>query len=128
MIYSLNTSRAYGGRMITIIAGGRNYYLTESDIGKLDALPITEVVEGGAPGVDRCAFRYAYKKGLRCTTFNAMWQEEGRAAGPIRNRKMANYAEAVVLFPGGRGTQSMYNEAVKAGLKIYDYRKTTEEK
>jgi predicted Rossmann-fold nucleotide-binding protein len=34
---------------------------------------------------------------------------------------MAEYAEAVVLFPGGRGTASMRREAEKAGIQIYDF-------
>ena len=36
---------------------------------------------------------------------------------------MAQYADAVALFPGGIGTKSMYNEAVAAGIVIYDFRK-----
>ena len=50
------------------------------------------------------------------------WEHFGRAAGPIRNKKMAEYADAVILFPGGKGTASMLKEAQKAELTIYDYR------
>jgi predicted Rossmann-fold nucleotide-binding protein len=35
---------------------------------------------------------------------------------------MAQYADAVVLFPGGKGTQSMFDEATKAGIVIFDWR------
>jgi hypothetical protein len=35
---------------------------------------------------------------------------------------MAKCADAVALFPGGRGTENMYQEALKAGLIIYDFR------
>ena len=34
---------------------------------------------------------------------------------------MAQYADAVVLFPGGRGTAHMRNAARSHGLKIYDW-------
>jgi predicted Rossmann-fold nucleotide-binding protein len=35
---------------------------------------------------------------------------------------MAEYADAVALFPGGRGTENMASEAAKAGLKVFDFR------
>ena len=34
---------------------------------------------------------------------------------------MAEYADAVVLFPGGRGTAFMRKEAEKAGITVYDF-------
>jgi predicted Rossmann-fold nucleotide-binding protein len=34
---------------------------------------------------------------------------------------MAEYADAVALFPGGRGTASMRKEAEKAGIEVYDF-------
>lgn len=108
--------------MKCIVAGGRDYRLTQSDLDKLDVLDISEVVSGGATGADASGESYAYFNGLPVKRFPADWQTHGRAAGPIRNQQMAEYADAVALFPGGRGTASMYKEAVKAGIKIYDYR------
>ena len=115
--------------MKTIIAGGRNYQFTSADEEFLDSImdTITEVVEGGAPGADRCARNWAIKRGIPFRTFNADWDKYGNAAGPIRNRQMAEYAFAnggqCVLFPGGKGTDSMYNEAWEADLVIHDRRK-----
>jgi predicted Rossmann-fold nucleotide-binding protein len=43
-------------------------------------------------------------------------------AGFIRNEKMAEYADALAIFPGGNGTEHMYEVAVKHGVKIYDFR------
>ncbi len=108
--------------MKLIIAGGRNYRLTQSDLDKLNALPISEVVSGGATGADASGESFAYFEGLPVKKFPADWQTHGKAAGPIRNRQMAEYADAVALFPGGRGTASMFNEATKAGITIYDFR------
>jgi len=65
---------------------------------------------------------YGVESGLVVKIFKADWNRHGRAAGPIRNREMAAYADGVCLFKGGRGTASMYREAVKAGLVIYDFR------
>lgn len=98
--------------MKMIIAGGRNYHLNEDDIGVLNHIDITEVVSGGAPGADRCGEMYAQSKNIPIKKFPA-------AAGPIRNRQMAEYADAVFLFPGGHRTESMRKEAIKANIFIY---------
>lgn len=108
--------------MKTIIAGGRNTLLTKKDCERLDELPITIVISGGARGVDADGETYAKNKNLPVRVFPADWRRLGNSAGPIRNRQMAQYADAVVLFPGGRGTDSMLREAIKAKLKIWDFR------
>jgi predicted Rossmann-fold nucleotide-binding protein len=35
---------------------------------------------------------------------------------------MAKYADAVVLFPGGLGTENMLVQAINHNLKIFDWR------
>ena len=109
--------------MKVIIAGGRNYRLTREDIDRLDALSISEVVSGGAKGVDADGEYYADDRGLPIKRFLADWKTHGKAAGPIRNKQMAEYADAAILFPGGKGTESMYKIAIKAGIEIYDRRR-----
>lgn len=106
--------------MTAIIAGGRDYKLTHGDVLWLDSLGITEVIHGDCCGTDYCADAWALERGLPIRRFPADWAQHGRAAGPIRNAEMAKHAEVVVLFPGGRGTESMRREARKAGLKIYE--------
>ena len=108
--------------MKTIIAGGRDYFLTQDDIRFLLTLPITEVVSGGANGADRGGEVFAQCNDIDMKRFPADWSAHGRAAGPIRNEEMAKYADAVVLFPGGKGTDNMAKVAKKHGLKIYDRR------
>lgn len=115
--------------MKLIIAGGRNYKFSDSDIYLLNALHlaegITEVVSGNCSGADICGEEWAAEWAIPIKRFPVTkkdWDLQGRAAGPIRNRKMAEYADAVVLFPGGKGTESMRKEAVKAGLRIFDWR------
>lgn len=109
--------------MKTIIAGGRDYSLTKQDFEYLDSLNITEVISGGARGADNGGEYYSILRNLDLTIFKANWNRYPRAAGILRNKRMAKYAEAVVLFPGGRGTDNMYEIALKYGLKIYDNRK-----
>lgn len=108
--------------MKLIIAGGRDYVFTEVDKCKLDELNrsygITEVVSGGARGADACGEEWARDRGIKVKVFNADWVRYGMPAGPIRNREMAQYADAAVLFPGEKGTASMRKEAKRAGIPI----------
>lgn len=108
--------------MKLIIAGGRDYLLAEKDYEFLGTITpsITEIVSGGCSGADRCGEDFARANDIPIKLFLADWNEYGRAAGPIRNRKMAEYADAVVLFPGGRGTDSMRNEAHRAKISIFE--------
>lgn len=104
-----------------IIAGGRDYELTESDFSRLDELSIKEVVSGGAKGADLGGEIWAQSRKVPVKKFPADWKRFGPAAGPKRNQAMAEYADAVVLFPGGKGTASMRLLAEKEGILIYDF-------
>jgi hypothetical protein len=109
------------------ISGGRHYKFTDNDIKLLDSIivkhNITEIVSGGASGADTEAKFYALGYGIKFTEFPANWHKFGRSAGWIRNRNMAIYADAVLLFPGGKGTESMYGFAVEHKCRVLDYRK-----
>ncbi len=131
-----------------IIAGGRDYRLTPADYEKLDnhrlGLQIAEVVSGCATGADSDGAAWARKHFIHVEPFPADWTDlshpdaviKTRAdgtqydarCGPRRNAAMAAYADAVVLFPGGRGTRDMYDAAKAAGLRIYDWRTNGEAK
>lgn len=106
--------------MKLIIAGGRDYRFTEEDRSFLDALPdISEIVSGRASGADAQGEEWAKTQGLPVAVFKADWKAYGRGAGPLRNIQMADYANALALFPGGCGTASMRYEAEKRGLEIF---------
>jgi hypothetical protein len=108
--------------MRTIIAGGRDYYFTHADLAWLNdyhaATPITEVVCGGASGADYAGKTWAEAHGVPVKTFPANWTQYGRAAGPRRNRQMAEYADALIAFPGGDGTANMITTARKYRLRV----------
>lgn len=109
--------------MKLIIAGGRGYLMTDKDLDRLDKIDnVTEVVSGGAKGADLGGEKWAESKGIPVKKFLPEWKKYGRAAGPERNREMVKYADAVAVFPGGKGTLSLYNLSKKAGLLIYDWR------
>lgn len=112
--------------MKLIIAGGRDftdYYLLRKETGfYLSELkePFPEIVSGGASGADLFAVWYAKERGLPITIFRADWEQHGKAAGPIRNEKMAKYADACICFWDGKskGTLSMIDLALKYKLKL----------
>lgn len=79
-----------------------------------------EIVSGGATGADALGERYAEERGYPITKFPADWGKHGRAAGPIRNKEMANYANALVAFWDGqsKGTKSMIELAREGWLDV----------
>lgn len=106
--------------MKTIIAGSR-YFADYTQLHvECSKHTITEVVSGGAPGADALGERWAEARGIPVTKFPADWRTHKRAAGPIRNAKMARYAEALIAFWDGAspGTKNMIDLAMAAGLKV----------
>lgn len=109
--------------MKVIIAGTRDY----DDYAELVATiertcwTITEIVSGGAKGADALGETYAKSNNIPLHVFKANWDAHGKAAGPIRNREMAKYADALIAFWDGvsRGTGNMITEATNAGLKTH---------
>ncbi len=72
----------------------------------------------GALGADWGGEKFAIMHKLPCTVYNADWKKWGNAAGPIRNAEMAEVADAVVAFPGNRGTADMVRRAREKNLKL----------
>lgn len=113
--------------MKVIIAGGRNFKSTEHSLKFLDDFLIehptfSEVVCGMAQGADTFGQMWAISLNIKVKKFPADWSNFGPAAGPIRNRDMAIYADALIAFPGGRGTENMIKHAKNHGLLIYEYK------
>lgn len=107
-----------------IIAGGRDFDDMPAlvKVIKNSGFEIGEVVSGCAPGADTLGLYWARANGIPEKLFPAQWGLLGKVAGPIRNRKMAEYADALIALPGGRGTDNMVREAYKRGLKVHDAR------
>lgn len=111
--------------MKIVIAGGRDHYPTVEEAVAvalvLRSVTVTEIVSGGARGVDTWAIDLAKSLGIPCKIFMADWDLYGKSAGYKRNFKMAQYSDAVILLTGGIGTQNMRKVAKEQGLKIlYD--------
>lgn len=76
------------------------------------------IIHGGCPtGVDAIAGVLARKLELECQVFPADWDKHGKAAGPIRNREMAQIADILVLLWDGksRGSKNCKEEFKKLG-------------
>ncbi|MDD4051129.1 MAG: DUF2493 domain-containing protein [candidate division Zixibacteria bacterium] len=109
--------------MRLIIAGSRDctdYQTISTEVDQImDEYPITEIVSGGARGVDALGERYAREHGLPCTRFPADWSRYGRSAGPRRNREMAAYGDFLIAFTsGGPGTTNMIREMRQVGKPV----------
>lgn len=66
-----------------------------------DLEPSSVVVTGGAIGVDTAAMEGAKKAGLSMIVHYPNWFRDKRAAGFIRNQKIIQDADAVVVFWDG---------------------------
>lgn len=112
--------------MKTIIAGSRSitdYKLVSRAINMfLDDLGVTEVVSGCANGVDTLGERWAKENSVPVARFPAEWNKYGRGAGPIRNKEMAEYADALILIWDGqsKGSKNMLDVANKNGLRVFN--------
>lgn len=101
-----------------IIAGGRDFvqqsYFDATMVGytSLHGLP-EEIVSGKClTGADKMGEELAVKEGIPVKEFVADWDKHGKAAGPIRNRQMAEYADIAIVFWDGksRGSKNMIDE------------------
>ena len=107
--------------MKVAIVGSRN--LVVSNLG--DYLPdgVTEIVSGGARGIDACAREYAISHGLKLTEFLPEYEKYGKAAPLKRNEQIAAYADEIVAFWDGksRGTKNVIEVGRSSGTqeKVY---------
>lgn len=112
--------------MKLIIAGSRNmklkYELIEHLLINFKINDIDEIISGGATGVDSSGENFAKIYDIPIKKFEANWNIHGKAAGPIRNKQMAEYANALLLIWDGqsKGSTSMKQCAIDNNLLIYE--------
>ena len=109
--------------MKVIIAGSREItdYGFVAAVIKRSGFDITEVVSGTAHGVDRLGEQWAVQNGVPIKYMPPDWNLHGKAAGPIRNKEMAEYADAAVLVWNGEssGTKNMLENMQKIGKPYF---------
>lgn len=130
------------------IVGDRNvtdYGVIEKAV-KQSGFDITEVVSGGAKGVDSLAVEWASKNGIPYTEFKAEWdnirvkdavvavnkwgRKYNKMAGFQRNQKIVDYADAIIAIqPNGptSGTQDTVKKTKKAKKTLFYYEKSDED-
>ena len=115
-----------------IIAGGRDfddYELLKSTCLKVLRTALKRyrkriedlyILEGDCKGADKLAKRFAIEMDTLHAIYPAQWHLHGKAAGPIRNRQMAENADALIAFWDGAspGTANMIKVAKELGLEV----------
>lgn len=113
--------------MKVIVAGSREGFVLRnvSEAIEESGYTITELVSGGARGVDTDGVRWANLRSIPVKLFPAKWDEFGKSAGMIRNHEMALYADALIAVWDGksRGTQHMILDMQKTGKPVYVYKR-----
>ena len=113
--------------MRVLVCGGRTFSNKQGVFDFLDTLhdvrPVKLLINGGAQGADMLAFMWAVENEIPTETYNADWSKHGKAAGPIRNSQMLSEGkpDALIAFPGGRGTADMVSKAGRAGVEILEF-------
>ena len=95
------------------IVGSRN--ITVNNIGDY-IINADEIVSGGAVGIDKCAAKYAREHGVKLTEFLPEYELYGRAAPIIRNKKIVDYADKVIVIWDGQSKGAL--SVIKYSRKI----------
>jgi len=126
--------------MKVIIAGSRSITDFETIKKAVDSCPfsITEVVSGGAKGVDLLGEKYAEGEKIPIKVFKPLWKEleasgaiiktnsygkYNAKAGIDRNKQMGDYADGLIAVWDGysKGTKHMVSYMQKLGKKVFIY-------
>ena len=109
-----------------VVAGSRTIcsYDALAEYYQQAKMPAIEIVSGKARGVDTLGEALAASLEIPVAEFPADWEAEPRAAGFIRNKKMAEYGDAGLLLWDGcsKGTKNMEEELLKLGklVKLFE--------
>ena len=86
--------------MKVAVVGSRN--LTINNLGDYLPKDTTEIISGGARGIDRCARAYAKSHNIKLTEFLPDYERYGRSAPLQRNLQIIRYADMVLAFWDGK--------------------------
>ena len=102
--------------MKVAVIGSRS--LRVDDLGKFLPEDVTEIVSGGAKGVDTSAREYAQAHGIPLTEFLPDYRRYGRGAPLRRNITIIEYADLVLAFWDGksRGTKYVIDQCRERGV------------
>ena len=100
------------------VVGSRG--LKVNDLGRYLPAGVTEIVSGGARGIDTCARKYAEKNRIKLTEFLPQYEKYGRSAPLKRNLQIIDYADLVLAFWDGKskGTKYVIEQCKKQNKEI----------
>lgn len=104
--------------MRVAVIGSRN--LQVDNLGKYLPDGVTEIVSGGARGVDTDARSYALQHGIKLREFLPEYDKYGRGAPIRRNITIIEHADLVLAFWDGRshGTKFVIDACRVRGIPI----------
>ena len=104
--------------MKVAVIGSRN--LAVKNLEKYLPEGTTEIVSGGARGIDSCAKNYANTNGIPLKEFLPNYDEFGRSAPLLRNLEIIDYADIVLAFWDGRsrGTKFVIDKCRAKGKPV----------
>lgn len=107
--------------MRVAVIGSRG--ITKANIGAFLPQGVTEIVSGGAKGVDTCAAEYAAQNEIKLTVFLPDYNRYRKGAPLKRNIQIIEYADEVIAFWNGKsaGTKYVIDECKRQGKKITVY-------
>lgn len=107
--------------MKVAVIGSRN--LRVDNLRKYLPDDVTEIVSGGARGVDTSAREYAIANGIKLTEFLPEYDKYGRGAPLRRNITIIEYADMVLAFWDGssHGTKYVIDYCKKRGVPVKVY-------
>ena len=107
--------------MKVAVIGSRG--LSVTDLGRYLPKNTTEIVSGGAKGVDTSAREYALSHGIKLTEFLPEYTKYGRSAPLKRNITIIEYSDIVLAFWDGksRGTKFVIDNCRKLGVEVRVY-------
>ncbi|MBP3626523.1 MAG: hypothetical protein J6J39_00575 [Clostridia bacterium] len=88
---------------------------------------VTEIVSGGARGIDTSAREYALKNNIKLKEFLPEYEKYGRSAPLKRNIQIIDYADMVLAFWDGksRGTKFVIDNCKRIGKRVRIFIKVT---
>lgn len=104
--------------MRVAIVGSRG--LSVTNLGKYLPEDVTEIVSGGARGIDTCAREYAIAHGIKLTEFLPEYEKYGRSAPLKRNITIIENADLVLAFWDGtsRGTKFVIDNCKSRSIPV----------
>nr|DAE64904.1 MAG TPA: DNA recombination-mediator protein A [Caudoviricetes sp.] len=107
--------------MKVAVIGSRG--LSVTDLGRYLPENTTEIVSGGAKGVDTSAREYALAHGIKLTEFLPEYTRFGRSAPLKRNITIIEYSDIVLAFWDGksRGTKFVIDNFHRLGVEVRVY-------